>query len=176
MNSFFVFAWELCIEKWRGFLLKFFLVSVSHETKHEKSSKNSEFGAKFGAEFGTKIRKKYLAPSPLIPRPEGKKIKNIRNVHQVHDMSRECPETRQKQSQSKLLLGRDCLRALFSKQFQRGAAKFQGMLNEAISTRAATTILPNVETSPKKGVNHVVNEIQGGWNCESFRLMKMGFC
>ena len=41
VNIFFVFAWELCIEKWRGFLVNFFLVSVSHETKHEKSSKIS---------------------------------------------------------------------------------------------------------------------------------------
>ena len=41
MNSFFVFAWEFCIEKWRGFLMNSFLVSVSRETKHEKSSKNS---------------------------------------------------------------------------------------------------------------------------------------
>ena len=41
VNTFFVFAWEFCIEKWRGFLVNFFLVSVSHETKHENSSKNS---------------------------------------------------------------------------------------------------------------------------------------
>ena len=41
VNIFFVFAWEFCIEKWRGFLVNFFWLSVSHETKHEKSSKNS---------------------------------------------------------------------------------------------------------------------------------------
>ena len=41
MNIFFVFAWEFCIEKERGLLGEFFLVSVSHETKHENSSKNS---------------------------------------------------------------------------------------------------------------------------------------
>ena len=41
VNIFFVFPWEFCIEKWWGFLVIFFLVSVSHETKHENSSKNS---------------------------------------------------------------------------------------------------------------------------------------
>ena len=40
-NFFFGFAWGFCIEKCRGFLVNFFLVSVSHETKHENSSKNS---------------------------------------------------------------------------------------------------------------------------------------
>ena len=58
VNIFFVFAWEFCIEKWRGFFCEFFQVSVSHKTKHEKSSKNSgKFGAKFRAKFGTKILK-----------------------------------------------------------------------------------------------------------------------
>ena len=38
---FFEFAWRFCIEKWRGFLINFFMVSVSHETKHENSWKNS---------------------------------------------------------------------------------------------------------------------------------------
>ena len=39
VNIYFVFAWEFCIEKWQGFLVNFFLVFVSHETKHENSSK-----------------------------------------------------------------------------------------------------------------------------------------
>ena len=41
VNIFFVFAWEFCIEQWRRFLVNFFLISVSHETRHQKSSKNS---------------------------------------------------------------------------------------------------------------------------------------
>ena len=32
----FEFAWEFCIEKWRGFLVIFFLVPVSHETGAQK--------------------------------------------------------------------------------------------------------------------------------------------
>ena len=52
---FFVFTWEYCIEKWRGFLVIFFLVSVSHETKHENSSKNS---GKIRREIRGKIRDK----------------------------------------------------------------------------------------------------------------------
>ena len=38
---FFELAWEFCIEKWRGFLVNVFCVSVSNERKHEKSSKKS---------------------------------------------------------------------------------------------------------------------------------------
>ena len=52
VNIFFVFAWEFCVEKWRGWA-HFFLVSVSHEAKHEKSSKNS---GKIRSKIGCKIR------------------------------------------------------------------------------------------------------------------------
>ena len=54
------FAWEFCIEKWQGFLVKFFLVSVSHETKHENSSKNwKKIRGKFGKKF-RKIRETFV--------------------------------------------------------------------------------------------------------------------
>ena len=53
VNIFFIFAWEFCIEKWRGG--EFFLVSVSHETKHENSSKKS---GKIRREIRGKIRDK----------------------------------------------------------------------------------------------------------------------
>ena len=59
VDFFLEFAWEFCIEKWRGIFVKFFLVSVSHKMKHENSLKKirGKFGAKFGAKFGTKNRK-----------------------------------------------------------------------------------------------------------------------
>ena len=34
------FAWEVCAEKWRGFLVSFSWSPFSHETKRENSSKN----------------------------------------------------------------------------------------------------------------------------------------
>ena len=78
-NIFFrVFAREFCIEKRRGFLVNFFLVSVSHETKHENSSKDSgkirsrinEFGAKFNFEPSRNsghFRSATFLTSPLGP-------------------------------------------------------------------------------------------------------------
>ena len=58
VNKFFVFAWEFCIEKWRGFLVKIFLVSVSHKRSTESPRKiRGKFGAKFGAKPGKKIPK-----------------------------------------------------------------------------------------------------------------------
>ena len=58
VNIFFVFAWEFCIEKWRGFLVNFFW-SPSPTKRSTKSPRKirGKFGAKFGAKFGTKIRK-----------------------------------------------------------------------------------------------------------------------
>ena len=58
VNIFFVFAWEFCIEKWRGFLVNF----IWSPSPTKRSTKNprkfrGKFGAKFGAKFGTKIRK-----------------------------------------------------------------------------------------------------------------------
>ena len=58
VNIFFVLAWEFCIDKWRGFLVIFFLVSVFHETKHENSSKISgKIRSKMQGKIRTKIRK-----------------------------------------------------------------------------------------------------------------------
>ena len=58
VNIFFGFAWEFCIEKWRGFLVNFFC-SPSPTKRSTKSARKirEKFGAKFGAKFGTKIRK-----------------------------------------------------------------------------------------------------------------------
>ena len=42
VDSFFELAWEFCIEKWQGFLVSFFLVSVSHKMKHGKIGENSK--------------------------------------------------------------------------------------------------------------------------------------
>ena len=58
VNIFFVFAWEFCIEKWRGFLVNFFW-SPSPTKRSTKTPQKirGKFGAKFGAKFGTKIRK-----------------------------------------------------------------------------------------------------------------------
>ena len=57
VNIFFVFAWEFCIEKWRGFLVNFFW-SPSPTKRSTKTPQKirGKFGAKFGAKFGTKIR------------------------------------------------------------------------------------------------------------------------
>ena len=58
VNIFFVFAWEFCIEKWRGFLVNFFWSPspTKRSTKNPRKIRG-KFGAKFGAKFGTKIRK-----------------------------------------------------------------------------------------------------------------------
>ena len=53
VNIFFVFAWEFCIEKWRGFLVNFFW----SPSPTKRSAKNPQkirgkFGAKFGEKFG----------------------------------------------------------------------------------------------------------------------------
>ena len=60
VNIFFVFAWEFCIEKRRGFLVNFswspFPAKRSTKTPRKLRGK---FGAKFGEKFGTKIRMKY---------------------------------------------------------------------------------------------------------------------
>ena len=58
VNIFFAFAWEFCIEKWRGFLVNFFWspVRVKRSTKNPRKIWG-KFGAKFGAKFGTKIPK-----------------------------------------------------------------------------------------------------------------------
>ena len=57
VNIFFVFAWEFCIAKWRGFLVKFFW-SLSPTKRSTRSPRKirRKFGAKFGANFGTIIR------------------------------------------------------------------------------------------------------------------------
>ena len=53
VNKFFVFAWEFCIEKWRGFLVNF-----SGLFPKKRSTKTPQkIRGKFGAKFGTKIRK-----------------------------------------------------------------------------------------------------------------------
>ena len=58
VNIFFVFAWEFCIEKWRGFLVNFFW-SPSPTKRSTKSPRTirGKFGAKFGAKFRTKFEK-----------------------------------------------------------------------------------------------------------------------
>ena len=58
VNIFFVFAWEFCIEKWRGFLVNFFWspLPTKRSTKNPRKIRG-KFGAKFGAKFGTKIQK-----------------------------------------------------------------------------------------------------------------------
>ena len=57
VNIFFVFAWEFCIEKWRGFLVIFFW-SPSPTKRSAKSPRKvrGKFGAKFGPKF-EKFRK-----------------------------------------------------------------------------------------------------------------------
>ena len=58
VNIFFVFAWEFCIEKWRGFLVNFFWAPfpTKRSTKNPRKIRG-KFGAKFGAKFGTKFLK-----------------------------------------------------------------------------------------------------------------------
>ena len=58
VNIFFVFAWEFCIEKWRGFLVNFFWSPspTKQSTKNPRKIRG-KFGAKFGAKFGTKFEK-----------------------------------------------------------------------------------------------------------------------
>ena len=59
VNIFFVFAWEFCIEKWRGFLVNFFW-SPSPTKRSTKSPRKirGKFGAKFGAKnSGRKFEK-----------------------------------------------------------------------------------------------------------------------
>ena len=58
VNIFFVFAWEFCIEKWRGFLVNFFWspFPTKRSTKNPRKIRG-KFGAKFGAKSGTKIWK-----------------------------------------------------------------------------------------------------------------------
>ena len=55
---FFVFAWEFCIEKCRGFLVNFFWSPspTKRSTKNPRKIRG-ELGAKFGANFGMKTRK-----------------------------------------------------------------------------------------------------------------------
>ena len=55
VNIFFVFAWEFCIEKWRGFLVIFFW-SPSPTKRSTKNPQNIR--GKFGAKFGAKSRDK----------------------------------------------------------------------------------------------------------------------
>ena len=58
VNTFFVFAWEFCIEKWRGFLVNFFCSPSPMKRSRKNPGKIRErFGAKFGAKFGTNIQK-----------------------------------------------------------------------------------------------------------------------
>ena len=61
VNIFFVFAWEFCIEKWRGFLVNFFW-SPSPTKRSTKSPQKTrgKFGAKFGSKFGMKIRETFI--------------------------------------------------------------------------------------------------------------------
>ena len=56
VNMFFLFAWEFCIEKRRGFLVSFFWspFPTKRSTKSPRKIRG-KFGAKFGAKFGTKI-------------------------------------------------------------------------------------------------------------------------
>ena len=57
VNIFFVFAWEFCIEKWRGFLVNFFWSPSPTKRSTKRPRKiRGKFGAKLGAKFGTKIR------------------------------------------------------------------------------------------------------------------------
>ena len=58
VNIFYVFAWEFCIEKWRGFLVNFFW-SPFPSTQSTKTPRKirGKFGEKFGAKSGTQIRK-----------------------------------------------------------------------------------------------------------------------
>ena len=55
VNIFFVFAWEFCIEKWRGFLVNFFWspFPTKRSTKNPRKIRG-KFRAKFGAKSGTK--------------------------------------------------------------------------------------------------------------------------
>ena len=58
VNFLFVFGWEFCIEKWRGFSENFFgsPFPTKRSTKNPRKIRG-KFGAKFRAKFGTKIRK-----------------------------------------------------------------------------------------------------------------------
>ena len=58
VNSFFVFAWEFCIEKWRGFLVNFFW-SLSPTKRSTKSPRKirGKFGANSGGNSGRKFEK-----------------------------------------------------------------------------------------------------------------------
>ena len=58
VNMFFVFAWEFCIEKWRGFLVNFFWSPFPTKRSTKTPQKiRGNFGEKFGAKSGTQIRK-----------------------------------------------------------------------------------------------------------------------
>ena len=58
VNIFFVFAWQFCIEKWRGFWVNFSDLRFSrNEARKLLKNFGGKFGAKFGAKSGTKIRK-----------------------------------------------------------------------------------------------------------------------
>ena len=58
VNIFFVFAWEFCIEKGRGFLVNFFWSPLPGKRSTKIPLKiRGKFGAKFGRKFGIKNRK-----------------------------------------------------------------------------------------------------------------------
>ena len=55
---FFVFPWEFCVEKWRGFLVDFFWSPFPTKRSTKTPQKiRGKFGKEFGAKSGTKIRK-----------------------------------------------------------------------------------------------------------------------
>ena len=56
VNIFFVFAWEFCIEKWRGFLVNFFWSPFPTKRSTKTPQK---FRGKFGEKFGAKSRTKF---------------------------------------------------------------------------------------------------------------------
>ena len=58
VEFFFGFAWECCIEKWGGFLVKFFWSPFPMKRSMKAPQKRrGKSGAKFGAKFRTTIRK-----------------------------------------------------------------------------------------------------------------------
>ena len=58
VNFFSVFAGEFCIEKWRGFLVKFFWSPFPTKRSTKNLQKiRGKFGEKFGAKSGTNIQK-----------------------------------------------------------------------------------------------------------------------
>ena len=58
VNIFLVFAWEFCIEKWRGFLVNFFWSQFPTKRSTKTPRKiRGKFGAKSEIKFGTKIWK-----------------------------------------------------------------------------------------------------------------------